>query len=74
MAGLQCHTVGLQDACADYACAPDETRIIILNMEVIRSLVDDLNTERGIVRLRVALLLRFSEIKPLFYRSGPKSI
>ena len=40
-------------------------------MEVIRSLVDDLNTERGIVRLRVALLLRFSEIKPLFSRSGP---
>ena len=33
-------------------------------MEVIRSLVDDLNTERGIVRLRVALLLRSAEPQP----------
>ena len=33
-----------------------------------KSFVDDLNTERGIVSSRVALLLRSAEIKPLFSR------
>ena len=33
------------------------------------SFVDDLNTEQGIVRSRVALLLRSSEIQPMFKRS-----
>ena len=32
-----------------------------------KSFADDLNTERGIVRGRVALLLRSSEIQPLFF-------
>ena len=31
-----------------------------------QSFADDLNKERGIVSCRVALLLRSSEIKPLF--------
>ena len=31
-----------------------------------KSFADDLNKERGIVSCRVALLLRSSEIKPLF--------
>lgn len=33
-----------------------------------KSFVDDLNTKRGIVSSRVALLLRSAEIKPLFSR------
>ena len=33
-----------------------------------KSFVNDLNTERGIVSSRVAMLLRSAEIKPLFYR------
>jgi hypothetical protein len=41
------------------------------NMKVyrVRSFAYDLNTKRGIVRSRVILLLRSSEIKPSFYRS-----
>lgn len=35
----------------------------------VRSFAYDLNTKRGIVRSRVILLLRSSEIKPSFYRS-----
>ena len=31
-----------------------------------KSFADDLNKERGIVSCRVALLLRYSDIKPLF--------
>ncbi len=34
----------------------------------MKSFADDLNTERGIVSSRVALLLRSAEIKPLFFR------
>ena len=40
-----------------------------MNVFIVRSLANDLNTEQGIVRYRVVLLLRLSEIKPLFYRS-----
>ena len=42
--------------------------MIISNIWVDESFVDDLNKERGIVSSRVALLLRSAEIKPLFYR------
>ena len=38
-------------------------------MSGVRSFAYDLNTKRGIVRSRVILLLRSSEIKPSFYRS-----
>ena len=37
------------------------------NISGDKSFADDLNKERGIVSCRVALLLRSSEIKPLFY-------
>ena len=40
--------------------------MIILKTQGGRSFVDDLNTKQGIVRSRVTLLLRSSEIKPLF--------
>ena len=36
------------------------------NIAGAKSFADDLNKERGIVRSRVVLLLRSSEIKPLF--------
>ena len=36
------------------------------NVSGDKSFADDLNKERGIVSCRVALLLRSSEIKPLF--------
>ena len=37
-----------------------------VNVSGDKSFADDLNKERGIVSCRVALLLRSSEIKPLF--------
>ena len=40
-------------------------RIKISNIGGDKSFADDLNKQRGIVRSRVALLLRSSEIKPL---------
>ena len=40
----------------------------ISNIGRDKSFADDLNTERGIVSSRVALLLRSAEIKPLFQR------
>ena len=40
--------------------------MINLKIQGGRSFVDDLNTKQGIVRSRVTLLLRSSEIKPLF--------
>jgi hypothetical protein len=40
----------------------------ISNIRRDKSFADDLNTERGIVSSRVALLLRSAEIKPLFQR------
>ena len=43
-------------------------RIAISDIGEDKSFVDDLNTERGIVSSRVALLLRSAEIKPLFSR------
>jgi hypothetical protein len=33
-----------------------------------KSFVDDLNKERGIVRMRVAFVPRSAEIQPLFWR------
>ena len=43
-------------------------RIAISDIGEDKSFADDLNTKRGIVSSRVALLLRSAEIKPLFYR------
>ena len=43
-------------------------RIAISDIGEDKSFADDLNIERGIVSNRVALLLRFAEIKPLFSR------
>jgi hypothetical protein len=43
-------------------------RITILDIGEDKSFADDLNTERGIVSSRVAMLLRSAEIKPLFFR------
>ena len=43
-------------------------RITILDIGEDKSFADDLNTERGIVSSRVALLLRSAEIKLLFSR------
>jgi hypothetical protein len=42
------------------------TRIAISNVGGDKSFADDLNKERGIVSGRAALLLRFTEIHPLF--------
>ena len=41
-------------------------RIIIPNIGQDKSLVDDLNTERGIVSMRVGFVLRSAEIQPSF--------
>ena len=40
--------------------------MLISNIGRDKSFVDDLNQEQGIVSSRVALLLRSTEIKPLF--------
>ena len=40
--------------------------ITISNIAKDKSFVDDLNTERGIVSMRVGFVLRSTEIKPLF--------
>ena len=42
--------------------------MLIHNIGVVKSFADDLNSERGIVSSRVALLLRSAEIKPLFHK------
>ena len=41
-------------------------RITSSNIGKDKSFVDDLNMERGIVRVRVAFVPRSAEIKPLF--------
>ena len=43
-----------------------EQPITNANVSGDKSFADDLNKERGIVSCRVAMLLRSSEIKPLF--------
>lgn len=44
------------------------SRITSSNIGKDKSFVDDLNMERGIVRVRVAFVPRSAEIKPLFWR------
>ena len=56
---------GLLDGSSTLAWSPYAIGIITRNLGVVTSFADDLDSQRGIVRSRVALLLRSSEIQPL---------
>jgi hypothetical protein len=64
--GAQDHTIAVALRLAPKR--PQSRRNTSSNIGRDKSFVDDLNKERGIVRMRVAFVPRSAEIQPLFWR------